>query len=104
MSRAIVGAREALASLAFIAIEALALAGRAIANTLARALSVLVESIDSDAWNINPSNLERANTVRAIARVVGQTDTPVIVAFANIIKHTSSVTTALIVASCLNSC
>ena len=56
MTTAVVRASHALAALATIAVEALALAGGAITDALAGALGVLVESA-VDVWCINPREL-----------------------------------------------
>ena len=57
MATAIVWARHALAALAAVAVEALALAGRAVANALPRALRVLVEGA-VDVRLVNPGELK----------------------------------------------
>jgi hypothetical protein len=62
MSRAIIRARCALASLAFITIETLAFARFSVANTTVGAFSVLVEG-SLLVRSINPSKLKWANSV-----------------------------------------
>jgi len=94
---AVVGAGSALAALALIAIEALALTSVTAANTSARALKVLVE-VAVDIGSINPGNLVRADSLRAIGTVVRQTNTPVIVASAHIVDVAGTVTRAVVVA------
>jgi hypothetical protein len=95
---AVIGAGSSLAALAFISIEASALARGSVANAAASALKVLVEPA-LGVGGINPGDLERADALRAIARVVRQAHAPVIVAFANVVGGAVSVARALVVAS-----
>jgi p-aminobenzoyl-glutamate transporter AbgT len=48
---------------------------------------------------INPSELIWTNTVRTVATVVRKANSPVVVTFADIISHTSSMAAAIVVAS-----
>jgi hypothetical protein len=76
---AIIGAGSSLASLAFVSLEALAFTGTTVADTLVGALGVLVE-FTIPVRGVHPSELEGADTVRAITSVKIIAHTPVIVA------------------------
>jgi len=101
VARAIVGACCALTSLALVSREAFTFTGISVANTSISTFSVSMMST-TFVGCINPCKLIGANSLRAVARVVVQANTPVVVALANIIEHASSVSTALIVAGSLN--
>jgi hypothetical protein len=101
VARAIVGASSALASLALVAGKALAATSLSVAQTTAGTLSVLV-ALTILIRGVNPSNLERAHTVRAITAIVGQTKAPVIKAVTNTIQLASAVAGAGVVATSLS--
>jgi len=94
---AIVGAGGTLATFALVTVEASALPSSAVADTATSALSVLVESTNL-VGHVHPGKLEGAHALGAIARVVGHTHAPVIVAFADIVGHASAVAGTRIVA------
>lgn len=85
VSRAVIGARRALAALAFVALEALTLARFTVAKTLASTLGVSVTSVVSNCGVhnllrvVHPRELEGADSVRAITGVMGHTETPVVI-------------------------
>jgi hypothetical protein len=103
MTRAIIGARSALASLTFVTIKALALTGLTVAKSLASTFSVSVTSIivglgSAYIGAVNPGELEGADSVGTITGIMGHTQAPVIVTDA---KSTVafSMTTARVVTS-----
>jgi hypothetical protein len=96
MAGAVIGAGGSLASLAFVTVEALTHTRATIANTLSRALSVVVH-LTLGVGSVNPSDVEGANAIRAITAVHGETNSPVIIAVAHIINHASSVATAHVI-------
>jgi hypothetical protein len=86
---AVIGARRSGASLAFVTVKALAKASSAVADTLTRALSVVVEGTQV-VGGVYPSNLEGAHTVGAISTLAKggtKTNSPVVIALANIIDQ-----------------
>lgn len=97
MSRALVGAGGAVASLALVALEALTQARAAVANTAAGALSVAVK-LSSLVGRVNPSQLKRADAVRAISRLHGNAHTPVVIAVAHIVHCAQTMAAAAVVA------
>jgi len=94
-----------VASLSFVSIKAFAKTRAAIANTTASALRIVVELLEvlgigvENERIVNSCDFERANAVRAVAGLHGQTHSEVVVAVADIIDATSSVSTATVVAS-----
>jgi len=98
VARAVIGAGGSLTSLAIISIEASALTSGAIADSSASALEVLVESSLS-VGGVDPRDLERADALRAVTRVIRQAHSPVVVAFADVISAAISVARALVVTS-----
>jgi len=96
MSRAIIGGGSSLASLAFVTVKASTLTTVSVANTAASALSVLVEG-SLVVRSINPSQLKRANTFRAITAVVAKTNSPIVITHANIVSHARSMSTAIVI-------
>jgi hypothetical protein len=102
VTRAVVGAGSALASLALVAGEALAVASLSVAKTSTGTLGVLV-AITVLIRGINPGYLERANAIRAITAIVGKTKAPVVKAIADTIKLAGTVTRASVVATSLGS-
>jgi len=68
VTRAIIGAGGSLASFAFVSLEALALTGLTVADSLVGTFSILVEIIVAIRC-INPGKFEGADTVRAITSV-----------------------------------
>lgn len=97
MSGALVGAGGAVASLALVALEALTHARAAVANAAAGTLSVAVK-LSGLIGGVDPSQLERANAVRAISRLHGNAHTPVVIAVADIVHGAEAVATATVVA------
>jgi uncharacterized membrane protein len=100
MARAVIGAGGALAALALVAGEAFAATSLSVAQASAGALSVLV-ALTVLIRLVNPSDLERANAVGAVTRVVGKTQAPVVEAVTNTVLTTSSVARAGIVTTSL---
>jgi len=85
MSGAVIRARGALASLAFVALKALTLARLTVAKTLASALRVSVASIvvglrDAYLRVVHPRDLVRADSLGAITGVMRHTNTPIVIA------------------------
>jgi len=101
VARAIIGAGCARAGLAFVAIKALAFAGVTIADTTVSAFGVLMEK-SLAVGRVNPGDFERANTLRAIARIVRKADTVVVVALADVVSQAGAMAAALIIASGLD--
>jgi len=97
VARAVIGAGAASASLAFVAIEAVAFAAVAVANAPSGALCVLVE-LSLPVGGVHPSDVERANALRAIAGIVRQADAVVVVAVAHVVGQARAVAAALVVA------
>jgi len=97
MTRALVGAGGSVACLALIALEALAHSVTAVADSSARALGITME-LSSLVGRVNPSKLERTNTIRAITRLHGEAYAPVIIAVTDIIHGAESVAAATVVA------
>jgi len=95
---AVIGAGRSLAALAFIAIKAGALPRAAVADTSASALEVLVEAT-LVVGAVNPRDLEGADALGAIARVVAEAHAPVVVALADVVGGAIAVARALVVAS-----
>ena len=96
---AVIGAGSSLASLALITVKACALTSATVANTSAGTLCILVESTTS-VRGINPSQFKRANSIGTISAFVRETNPPVVVALADLIGQTGTVTTAVIVTVC----
>jgi hypothetical protein len=92
----VIGAHGALASLALVAVEALALGSLAVANASTGALSISVTKTILKR-SINPSKLKGANTIRAITSVMSHTHAPVIIAQA-LAALANTVTTASVIA------
>eukprot|EP01034_Spumella_vulgaris_P036612 gene36612-45158_t len=93
---AVIWAGGSVASFAFISIEASAFSDISVADSTASTLSIFVES-SLLIRSINPSQLERADTVGTISTIVGESNSPIIITLADIISHTGSVTTAIVV-------
>jgi hypothetical protein len=90
MSRAIIGAGAALASLAFIAVEASALTRVTLADTTTSTLHILVE-VSIDIREVNPCDLIGADSLRAVRGVVAETHAPVVVAHAHVVSGAAAV-------------
>jgi len=101
VTRAVIGAGSSGAGTTLVAREALALTRVTVANTTVGALGILVARAKL-VGGINPSDVERADTIRTIARKMRQTQTPVVVALANTLKGTFSVARAAVVTTGLN--
>lgn len=97
MATAVIRASSTLAGLALVAVEAGTLTGGPVANTSASTFRILVEG-SMCIRRINPSKFKGADTIGTVSAVVVETNTPVIVAGANLVNHASSVATAVIVA------
>jgi hypothetical protein len=67
MSTAVIRARSALASLAFISVKALALSGHAIADTLTRALFIVMVVGSSGIRSTDKRLFEWANALAAVS-------------------------------------
>jgi hypothetical protein len=97
VARAIIGASGSLARFAFKPVEARALASASVAYTSSGALGIFMES-SQRIGSINPCELKRTNSIRAVSTVVTQTDTPIVVTLAYLIDHAGTVATAVIIA------
>jgi hypothetical protein len=105
VSGAVIGARSALAALAFVAVKALALARVAVAKSLASTLGVSVASVVVvlSLGVVHPGDLEGADSVGAITGVVGHTQAPVVVTDTEA-AFTLTVTTARVVTARRRTC
>lgn len=101
VARAIVGASSSLASTTLIAGEALALTTVTVADTSVGALSVLVVGANL-VGSINPSDIIRADSLRAVTRQVRQTQAPIVVTSANTSLTASSVAGTRVITTSLN--
>jgi hypothetical protein len=98
VTRAVVGTSSTGTSLTFISREALTFTRITITDATVGALSVLVV-VSKFIRCINPSELERADTLRAITRVKTHTHTPVIITGTDTVLKTISVTGTIIIAT-----
>jgi len=97
MSGAIIGAGAALASLAFITIEASALTRVTLADTTTSTFHILVE-VSIDIRVIHPGDLIGADSLRAVRGVVAEAHAPVVVAHAHVVSGAAAVARARVVA------
>jgi hypothetical protein len=98
MARAIIRARTTLTGFAFIPRETFTFTRVTVANTTIGAFRILVKATNF-IRGVHPGKFERTNTLRAITRQVGESDTPVVKAFANAVLHALTVTGTSVVTS-----
>jgi len=98
---AIVGANSSTTASSLVTWETLAFTGVAIANALVTTLGVFVV-VTLFIRRIYPGEFVGANSLRAVATVVCETKTPVIVAIANATRTASAVSGTSIVATSIH--
>ena len=98
MAGTVVGARGSLAALALVAGETLALGRVAVADAAVGAFGVLVE-VAHIVGGIDPRKLEGADALGAIARIVGEAHSPIVVAVAHAVLPAGAVSGAGVVAA-----